>query len=419
VPQVAGSLTFTTVLSIVPLITVAFAIFTAFPIFSSFRDALQGFLADRLMPPSVNAQIFAYLNEFTSKAKALTTAGMTVLIVTSIITMMTIESALNVIWRVRKPRPLGQRLLTYWAVLTLAPVIFGVSLSVSTYLLTQSVSQVTGALHLMPLAKQWALSLASIPITALGFALLYVYVPNCRVEWRDALIGGVSAALAFEVTKRGFGLYIRHFPTYTAVYGTFAIIPIFLIWVYLSWFITLFGATLTSALPAIRAGHYFRPRFAGSDLIDALGILSRLVRARDRGRIGYTATELSRMVRRDLDTIMRLLSVLEQREWIARLHRDGAFDRWLLIVHPGALTVSHLFDLLVVDRAELAFQANLDSSRIDGAKLLRALAQQGPDVSLLDLMRVHNRGDVALPLDVSAGAGAADLAPALSNALRH
>jgi len=430
VPQVAGSLTFTTVLSIVPLITVAFAIFTAFPIFSSFRDALQGFLADRLMPPSVNAQIFDYLNEFTSKAKALTTAGMTVLIATSIITMMTIESALNVIWRVRKPRPLGQRLLTYWAVLTLAPVIFGVSLSVSTYLLTQSVSQVTGVLHLMPLAKQWALSLVSVPLTALGFALLYVYVPNCRVEWRDALIGGASAALAFELTKRGFGLYIRHFPTYTAVYGTFAIIPIFLLWVYLSWFITLFGATLTSAMPAIRAGHYFRPRFPGSDLFDALGILSRLVRARDRGRIGYTATELSRMVRRDIDTIVRLLSALEQREWIARLHRDGAAERWLLIVHPRALTVSHLFDLLVMDRTELAFQANLDSSRIDATALLRALEQQRPDVSLLDLMRVHNKGDVALPHDVttaanasaSAGASAANAGertlPALLNALR-
>jgi len=148
-----------------------------------------------------------------------------------------------------------------------------------------------------------------------------------------------------------------------------------------------------------------------------LGILSRLVRARDRGRIGYTATELSRMVRRDLDTIMRLLSVLEQREWIARLHRDGAFDRWLLIVHPAALTVSHLFDLLVVDRAELAFQAHLESSRIDGATLLSALEQQRPDVSLLDLMRVHNKGDVALPLDVSAGA--AHVAPELLNALRH
>jgi membrane protein len=386
VPQVAASLTFTSVLSVVQLITVAFAIFTAFPIFSSFRDALQAFLAEHLMPTAVNRQIFAYLNEFASKAKALTTAGMVVLVLTSIITMMTIESSLNVIWRVRKPRPIGQRLLIYWAVLTLAPVIFGVSVSVSTYLWTQSVSSVTGALHLMPVAKQWALSLATLPFTITGFTLLYLYVPNCRVEWRDALIGGLCAAIAFELTKRGFGLYIRRFPTYTAVYGTFAAIPIFLIWVYLSWFITLFGATITSALPAIRAGHFYRPRFPGSDLFDALGMLSRLVRARDRGRMGYTASELSRMLRRDLETTLRLLDLLEGREWIARLHRDGEAARWLLIANPTSITISALFDLLVVDRDELSFQAQLETSRIDGPTLIAALQHERLQTSLADLM---------------------------------
>lgn len=409
-PQVAGSLTFTTVLSIVPLITVAFAIFTAFPIFSSFQDALQAFLADRLMPTSVSQQIFDYLNEFAAKAKALTMAGMIVLVLTSLVTMMTIESALNVIWRVPKPRPITQRLLIYWAVLTLAPVIFGVSLSLSTYLLTQSLSSVSGALQTTPLLKQWALSWASVPFTSIGFMLLYVYVPNCRVAWRDALVGGLSAAIAFELTKRGFGLYIRHFPTYTAVYGTFAAIPIFLIWVYLSWFITLLGATVTSALPAIRAGHYFRPSFPGSDLFDALGMLSRLVGARDKGRMGYTAAELCRMLRRDLETTLRLLDRLESREWIARLHRDGEAARWLLIASPTSITVSGLFDLLLLDREELAFQADLDTSRIDGPTLLAALQHDNLGTSLQDLISARiarraasrSRADIADLADVPA-----------------
>lgn len=402
VPQVAGSLTFTTVLSIVPLITVAFAVFTAFPIFSTFRDALQAFLADHLMPPAVNQQIFDYLNEFAAKAKALTTAGMGVLVMTSLITMMTIESSLNVIWRVRKSRPLAQRLLIYWAVLTLVPMLFGVSVSLSTHLLGQSVMSVTDALHLMPLAKQWAISLAAVPVMSLGFTLLYVYVPNCRVEWRDAIWGGLFAAVAFEVTKRVFGFYLRHIPTYTAVYGAFAAFPIFLIWVYLSWFITLFGATITSALPAIRAGHFFRPRFPGSDLLDALGMLSRLVRARDRGRMGYTASELSRMVRRDLETTLRLLNLLEGCEWIARLHRDGEAARWVLIANPAAITVAALFDLLVVNRAELAFQAGLDTSRIDGPKLVEAMQNGGLTTSLADLMAARAASLVNAELAVAA-----------------
>ncbi|MCP1119820.1 YihY family inner membrane protein [Robbsia andropogonis] len=391
VPQVAGSLTFTTVLSIVPLITVAFAIFTAFPIFASFQDAVQNFLSDRLMPPSVNQQIFEYLNEFAAKAKALTTAGMVFLVLTSLITMMTIESALNVIWRVRKPRPLVQRLLIYWAVLTLAPVIFGISVSLSTYLLTQSMSRVSGALEVEPTLKQWVLSFAALPITAAGFTLLYVFVPNCRVAWKDALIGGCGAALAIEVTKRGFGLYIRHFPTYTAVYGAFAAIPIFLIWVYLSWFITLFGATLTSALPAIRAGHFFRPRFTGSDLFDALAILARLVRARDMGRFGYNEGELTRMLRRDLDTTTRLLAALEQRQWIARLHRDGTPERWLLIANPATITLAALIDAFVIDRDELAYQASLESSRVDADLLLSALHHEGLTVTLRDLMHAREQ----------------------------
>ncbi|MDC6131162.1 YihY family inner membrane protein, partial [Burkholderia gladioli] len=140
IPQVAGSLTFTTILAVVPLVTVAFALFTAFPMFSSFQSSLQGFLADHLMPAQINNQIFKYLNQFSAKAKGLTTAGLIVLVVTSVMTMMTIESAFNVIWRVRKSRPFAQRVLAYWAFITLAPLLFGISLSISSYLFTKSLA---------------------------------------------------------------------------------------------------------------------------------------------------------------------------------------------------------------------------------------------------------------------------------------
>jgi phage tail tape-measure protein len=132
-------------------------------------------------------------------------------------TMMTIESAFNLIWRVRKPRPFAQRVLAYWALITLGPLLFGVSLSLSSYLFTQSLA-FTGAAPSTSIIE-WLLALASLPLTVLAFTLLYVYLPNCTVAWRDAVIGGLFAAVAFELAKRGFGYYVRRIPTYTAVYG--------------------------------------------------------------------------------------------------------------------------------------------------------------------------------------------------------
>lgn len=384
IPQVAGSLTFTTLLSLVPLATVAFALFTAFPIFASFQNSLQGFLADHLMPAQINSQIFKYLNQFASKAKGLTTMGMIVLFVTSVATMMTVESAFNLIWRVRKARPLAQRVLVYWAILTLGPILFGVSLSISSYLFTRSLAIATEQHVSMML--DWALASAALPLTALAFTMLYVYLPNCRVQWRDAVVGGIAAAVAFELAKRGFGYYVRRIPTYTAVYGAFAAAPMFLLWMYLSWFITLVGAMIASALPEIRTGRFDRPRFPGSDLLDALELLARLAEARDAGEPGCTAEQLAQMLRRDLATVTRLAGGMEEDELVARLESDGAKPRFLLIANPARVTVANLFGRFVIDRKELAYQLNLKTSNIDPGTLLGALDNDKLAVSLATLL---------------------------------
>jgi membrane protein len=384
IPQVAGSLTFTTMLALVPLATVAFALFTAFPIFSSFQMSLQIFLADHLMPAQLNSQIFNYLNQFASKAKGLTTIGMIFLFVTAVMTMMTVESAFNVIWRVRKARPIAQRILVYWAIITLGPILIGVSLSISSYLFTRSMA-FTGAQHIPPVID-WALTGASLPLTALAFTMLYVFLPNCRVEWRDAVIGGITAAIAFELAKRGFGFYVRRIPTYTAVYGAFAAVPLFLLWMYLCWFIALAGAMIASALPAIRIGQFHRPTFAGSDLFDSLELLARLSEARDAGKRGYTVPELSRMLRREMGTTINLLQKLEEIDWIARLENDGARPHFLLLANPAQITVERLFDLFVIDRAELEYQLELSSTRVDGQTLLAALENDKLKVTLATLL---------------------------------
>ncbi|MBK3818648.1 YihY family inner membrane protein [Paraburkholderia aspalathi] len=384
IPQVAGSLTFTTMLSLVPLATVAFALFTAFPIFSSFQMSLQIFLADHLMPAQLNSQIFDYLNQFASKAKGLTTIGMIFLFVTAVMTMMTVESAFNVIWRVRKARPIAQRILVYWAIITLGPILIGVSLSISSYLFTRSMA-VTAVQHI-PSVIDWALTGAALPLTALAFTMLYVFLPNCRVEWRDAVIGGITAAIAFELAKRGFGYYVRRIPTYTAVYGAFAAVPLFLLWMYLCWFIALAGAMIASALPAIRIGQFHRPTFEGSDLFDSLELLARLSEARDAGKRGYTMPEISRMLRRDMDTTVRLLLKLEEIEWIARLQDDDTRPHFLLLANPAQITVERLFDLFVIDRAELEYQLELNSTRVDGQTLLAALENDKLKVTLAVLL---------------------------------
>ncbi|GAB7537459.1 YihY family inner membrane protein [Burkholderia sp. 3C] len=385
IPQVAGSLTFTTILALVPLVTVAFALFTAFPIFSSFQSSLQGFLADHLMPAQFNSQIFKYLNQFSAKAKGLTTAGLIVLVVTAVMTMMTVESAFNVIWRVRKSRPFAQRVLAYWAIITLGPLLFGVSLSISSYLFTKSLA-FAGAPDSVN-SFEWLLTIASLPLTVLAFTLLYVFLPNCTVAWRDAVVGGICAAIAFELAKRGFGYYVRRIPTYTAVYGAFAAVPLFLLWMYLSWLITLAGAMLTSALPVIRIGQFHRVDYPGSDLLDAVALLARLADAQDAGKPGHSAARLAVMVRCGMETAQRLLSAMEDREWVARLEGgNSAASRYILLANREKLTVSQLFDAFVVDRDELLYQAQRGRAAIDGTRLIAALTGEPLGATLADLL---------------------------------
>jgi membrane protein len=387
IAQVAGSLTFTTMLAIVPLATVAFALFTAFPLFATFQASLQTFLAQHLMPDQINNQIFRYLNQFASKARGLTTAGLIVLFVTSVMTMMTAESAFNLIWRVRKPRPFAQRVLVYWAIITLGPLLIGVSLSITSPLFTRSASF---AHEFSPLIE-WALTGAALPFTVFVFTMLYVYLPNCTVQWRDAVVGGLLAALAFELAKRGFGFYVRRIPTYTAVYGAFATVPMFLLWVYLSWFITLAGGTIVSVLPAIRAGQFHRRAYPGSDLLDVLELLAFLSDARESGRPGCTLAELTRAVRCDLDTATRLIEKLSQHEWITRLQdaRDG-IARYALLANPVQITVARIFEIFVIDWAELEYQLRLGSTRVDGDALLSALRNDKLDTSLATLVAVRD-----------------------------
>src|SRR5688572_28905149 len=208
--QIASSLTFTSLLALVPIITVALTVITAFPVFGEVTAALQTFLLENMMPASADT-VFSYTQKFTQNAAKLTTVGIVSLFVTSVMLLLTLDGAFNAIWRVKRPRPIVQRVLVYWMLLTVGPVLIGASLSLTSWL----VSQAVGLVHSVPGAGRVLLTIVPIMLTATAFSLLYVAMPNRRIRLKDAITGGLLAAIGFEVMKRSFALYVANFPTYT------------------------------------------------------------------------------------------------------------------------------------------------------------------------------------------------------------
>lgn len=364
-PQVAASLTFTTVLAVVPVLTVAFALLAAFPVFREFRSAIESFLFQNLIPGNVSDSITSYLGQFAKNAKGLTAVGLGGLMVTSVLTMLTVEDALNAIWRVKQRRPLAQRVLVFWAVLTLGPVLIGASLSISSYLISVS----AGYVGTMPLGLGLVVGLAPVMLSALAFAFLYTAVPNANVDWRDAIAAGLVAALAFELAKRGFGYFVTHIPTYTAVYGTFAALPIFLLWIYVSWLVTLLGATIAANLPVIRQGYWRRRTFAGSEFFDALGVLYLLYRARDEVPRSVGELDLGRKLRVEADYLAGLLGKLKAMHLVGRLAQERGQAHWALLCDPKQVTLRILHDRLVLNLPRLPRTAL--AQQLQGADALR------------------------------------------------
>jgi membrane protein len=243
-PQVAGSLTFTTVLSVVPLLAVCFALFARFPVFRPVQDALNEHLLKVLLPADISRAVLRHLQHFAANAGGLTLAGFLFLLVTAVLMLLTVENALNRIWQVKKDRPLLKRVGLYLLVLALGPLALGASLWATAQVLRASIGLVG---TLSPQAA-FVMNLGPVLIGAIAMAALFYFVPNTQVRKRDAILGGLLASIAFELGKRGFAAYLLHVPTYKTVYGAFALVPVFLLWVYLSWLLTLATALVTANL---------------------------------------------------------------------------------------------------------------------------------------------------------------------------
>lgn len=243
----AAALTYTTLFAVVPMMTVTFAMLSAIPAFQGVGEQIQSFIF-RNFVPSTGEAVQVYLQGFIQQARQLTWIGVVLLAVTAFLMLLTIEKAFNTIWRLRQPRRGVTSFLLYWAILSLGPLLLGSGFVLSTYI--ASLSLLSGP-HALPGATL-LLGLTPVAFSVAAFTLIYVAVPNTRVPLRHALLGGIFTAVLFEVAKALFGLFVSLFPGYQLIYGAFATVPLFLLWVYLSWVIVLFGAELVCNLSSSR-----------------------------------------------------------------------------------------------------------------------------------------------------------------------
>lgn len=359
-PEVAGSLTFTTVLALVPIVTIAFAIFTIFPVFNAFRASLEAYFIQSLMPKAMANNILGYLNQFAAKSKGLSAVGGIFLFVTAAMTLSMIDRVFNQIWRVKTVRPLPQRVLVYWAIVTLGPLLIGMSISVTSFVFTA-----TNGVVMQKSGLGTAIyTLISVLLTTGAFTLLYVAVPNRVVDWRDAIWGGFLAGVAFEVAKRLFAAYIIKFPAYTVIYGAVAAIPIFLIWIYLFWMITLSGALLAAALPVVKYERWWHKPTPGSEFVDAMAVLQVLFNARASGASAAVDVRAIRVqTRLGFDESEALLSKMLEAGWVGRIkpemsHRNrwgkrvlDSYDSWALLANPRQLRLADVYRLFVFNAA--------------------------------------------------------------------
>jgi membrane protein len=336
--QTAGSLTYTTLLSLVPLFTVALAVSTAFPVFDEAMTALQEFVLENFLPDARGIETIAeQITMFSQNAGRLTAIGLAFFFVTAVMLMMTIDVSLNRLFRVQRSRPLLQQVLMYWAILTLGPVLIGGSLSMSSFALGASLGWLK-----LGFAADVVLRVLPFVFTCAALTLVYGIVPYRVVKPRDALIGGVVAGIAFEIVKRGFAIYLARFPTYSLIYGAFATIPIFLVWLYISWVVVLAGATLTAMLPAYRLAE--GGPLPGRDFMDALAVLSVLARGQEKGgpiRIAQISSRV-RLVPHRCEAALERAARLG---WTARSEKDS----WVLARDADDLLVADIYRIFAFD----------------------------------------------------------------------
>jgi membrane protein len=342
--QTAGALTFTTLIALVPLVTVALAVVTAFPVFDQFQTVLQRWLVESLIPESISRQVLGYLTQFTTKASRLGSFGFAALMGSAVALVVTIDRSLNTIWRVRQQRPWGQRLLLYWATLTLGPLLVAAGLLTMASVITWS----GGSLRYQGPVVKFTLDMLEFMLLWGGITGLYRFVPNTTVAWRPLLTGSFVTALVLEGARSVLAFYLISMPTFSLIYGTFATVPILLVWIYTTWVVVLLGAVLVASWPSLAVDSLdTHEDQAGQGFALALGCLRLLQQARVQSAGGLAALGLSQSLSADTWAVQDALDSLQRLDWVGVLNETQA-PRYVLLIDLAATRAAPLMNLLLL-----------------------------------------------------------------------
>ena len=333
--ETAGALAYTTLFALVPLSMVVFGILAAFPVFDAWSAQLTNFVFSNFVPSSARV-VEAHLRDFAASTSKLTLTGVAALLVSLILTMYSIEATFNRVWRVPTPRTRLVRLLVYWTLLTLGTLLAVASLAVTSYLF--SLPALSGVESLS--WRERLLTFLPNVVELLAFTCAYWLIPHRSVAFRFALAGGVFATLLFELAKRGFAAYLLGVPSYEQLYGALAVVPIFMLWLYLSWVVVLLGASFAASLSSFR----YQPRALqlppGTELYGYLRLLGRLQAARREGAGLHMADIQQREPMLTDDLLQRMLSGLAGLA-IVRRAEDGG---WLLSRDLATVSLGELHE---------------------------------------------------------------------------
>ena len=342
----AGSLTFTTLLALVPLFAVGLAVFAAFPVFGQFQDTIQRWLVESLVPESIARQVLSYLTQFSRKASRLGSVGLVAVLLTAVALMVTIERTLGQIWRVQRQRTLPQRVLLYWAAITLGPLLLGGSLAITSYVVTASLDVV----NVMPGSVRWLLDSFEFLLLTACVSGLYFYVPYAPVQWRHAILAGLMVAAGLELAKKLMAIYLLQVPTYSLVYGAFAALPILLVWIYVTWLIVLLGAVVAASLPDLGRRAWRQPEGAGWDFRLALEVLTALNAAKATESRGLSTEALAERLKVETGALRAVIEVLCRLDWVGRLSETQGQPsaRLVLLVDPMQVLAAPLAERLLL-----------------------------------------------------------------------
>ncbi|WP_025733067.1 YihY family inner membrane protein [Carnimonas nigrificans] len=329
VMKTAASLTYTTLFAVVPLTAVVYSILSAVPEFQGAGDQAQQFLFDQFVP-ATGEVVREQLNNFSSQARNLTLVGVGFLFVTAVMMMVSVESAFNSIWQTTGNRKGVAGFLRYWAILTLGPILIGAGFALSSY--ATSLSMVSSAVE--GVGYERLLHLLSPLFSFLALLFVYMVIPNTRVRLAYAAIGAAVTALLIELAKFGFSLYVANFPSYQLIYGAFAAVPLFLLWIYVTWLIVLLGAEIISWLGETRSGEYARQ----PPLWQALQVLAWLYHSQRKGELVATADIKERLG----GNAQSVLTPLIENGWLV----ESDEQQWVLARSMETLPLWQLIDQL-------------------------------------------------------------------------